>query len=98
MFRFFESLTQPYPKFANTQPPHGLVAFCRHYTRGMEGYLLVLSVLSALVAFFEAALFYMMGQLVDWLVDQDPHTLWQSRRQELLGFGFMVVVLYGLIG
>ena len=98
MFRFFESLTQPYPKFANTQPPHGLVAFCRHYTRGMEGYLLVLSVLSALVAFFEAALFYMMGQLVDWLVDQDPHTLWQSRRQELLGFGFMVVVLLpGLI-
>ncbi|MGD2006494.1 MAG: ABC transporter ATP-binding protein [Pseudomonadales bacterium] len=98
MFRFFESLTQPYPKFANTQPPHGLVAFCRHYTRGMEGYLLVLSVLSALVAFFEAALFYMMGQLVDWLVDQDPQTLWQSRRQELLGFGFMVVVLLpGLI-
>ena len=98
MFRFFESLTQPYPKFANTQPPHGLVAFCRHYTRGMEGYLLVLSVLSALVAFFEAALFYMMGQLVDWLVDQDPRTLWQSRRQELLGFGFMVVVLLpGLI-
>lgn len=98
MFRFFESLTQPYPKFANTQPPQGLVAFCRHYTRGMEGYLLVLSVLSALVAFFEAALFYMMGQLVDWLVDQDPQTLWQSRRQELLGFGFMVVVLLpGLI-
>ena len=98
MFRFFESLTQPYPKFANTQPPHGLVAFCRHYTRGMEGYLLVLSLLSALVAFFEAALFYMMGQLVDWLVDQDPQTLWQSRRQELLGFGFMVVVLLpGLI-
>ena len=98
MFRFFESLTQPYPKFVNTQPPHGLVAFCRHYTRGMEGYLLVLSVLSALVAFFEAALFYMMGQLVDWLVDQDPQTLWQSRRQELLGFGFMVVVLLpGLI-
>ena len=98
MFRFFESLTQPYPKFANTQPPHGLVAFCRHYTRGMEGYLLVLSLLSALVAFFEAALFYMMGQLVDWLVDQDPRTLWQSRRQELLGFGFMVVVLLpGLI-
>ena len=98
MFRFFESLTQPYPKYANTQPPHGLVAFCRHYTRGMEGYLLVLSVLSALVAFFEAALFYMMGQLVDWLVDQDPQTLWQSRQKELLGFGFMVVVLLpGLI-
>ena len=98
MFRFFESLTQPYPKYANTQPPHGLVAFCRHYTRGMEGYLLVLSVLSALVAFFEAALFYMMGQLVDWLVDQDPQTLWQTRQKELLGFGFMVVVLLpGLI-
>lgn len=98
MFGFFESLTQPYPKYANTQPPHGLVAFCRHYTRGMEGYLLVLSLLSALVAFFEAALFYMMGQLVDWLVDQDPQTLWQSRQKELLGFGFMVVVLLpGLI-
>ncbi len=93
MFRFFESLTQAFPAPEPTQPPKGLVAFCRYYTRGMEPYLLMLSGLSAVVAFFEAALFFMLGQLVDWLVDQDPATLFEQRRAELMGFAFFVVVV-----
>ena len=98
MFRFFESLTRPFPPSEPSQPPRGLVAFCRHYTHGMEGYLLTLSVLTSMVAMLEAGLFYMMGQLVDWLVDQDPATLWDNKRRELIGFGVLVVlVLPGLI-
>ena len=75
MFRFFESLTQPFPPEPPTQPPSGLYAFCRHYTQGMEPWLVLLSCLSAIVAFFEAGLFWMLGQLVDWLVEQNPDTL-----------------------
>ncbi len=93
MFGFFESLTRPFPTPEPVQPPRGLIAFCRHYTKGMEPYLLSLSVLTAIVAVLEAGLFYMMGQLVDWLVDQDPATLWVDKRSELIGFGVLVVVV-----
>ena len=98
MYRFFESLTQAFPASQPTQPPKGLVAFCRYYTRGMEPYLLMLSGLSAIVAFLEAALFFMMGQLVDWLVEQDPATLFATRQTELVGFAvFVVIILPALI-
>lgn len=93
MFRFFESLTQAFPAPDPEQPPKQLVAFCRYYTRGMEPYLLMLSCLSALVAVMEAGLFFMLGQLVDWLVEQDPATLFATRKAELIGFGVFVVVL-----
>ncbi len=93
MFRFFESLTQPFPPEPPTQPPSGLYAFCRHYTQGMEPWLVVLSCLSAIVAFFEAGLFWMLGQLVDWLVEQNPDTLIAERRTELLLFGAFVLIL-----
>ena len=93
MFRFFESLTQPFPPEPPTQPPSGLYAFCRHYTQGMEPWLVLLSCLSAIVAFFEAGLFWMLGQLVDWLVEQNPDTLIAERRTELLLFGAFVLIL-----
>ena len=93
MFRFFESLTQPFPPEPPTQPPKGLYAFCRHYTQGMEPWLILLSCLSAIVAFFEAGLFWMLGQLVDWLVEQNPDTLLAERRTELLLFGGFVLIL-----
>ena len=50
MLSFFERLTRPFPPEPPKQPPRGLWAFCRHYTRGMEKPLLVMSLLTTLVA------------------------------------------------
>ena len=47
MFTFFERLVNPYPPEPPTQPPRGLYAFCRYYTRGIEPYLALMAVLFA---------------------------------------------------
>ncbi|CAM5225758.1 multidrug ABC transporter ATP-binding protein [Alishewanella longhuensis] len=68
MLGFFERLTRPFPEHEPSQPPTGLLAFCCHYTKGMEWPLLIMSISSAILAVLEVSLFSFMGQLVDWLV------------------------------
>jgi ATP-binding cassette subfamily B multidrug efflux pump len=94
MFKFFESLAKPFPEGEPERPPHGLVAFCRFYTRGFEKPLILMSVLAAMVAMLEVILFGFMGQLVDWLVTKNPGTLWQDESATLITMG--VVVVFGI--
>jgi len=93
MFSFFERLTRPFPDEAPTQPPEGLVAFCRHYSRGMWRIIAVVSLLSAIIAALEVALFGFLGQLVDWFSAHDRDTFLQDEMWTLAGMGFVVLVL-----
>ncbi|WP_333608003.1 ABC transporter ATP-binding protein [Arsukibacterium sp.] len=97
MLRFFERLTQPFPASAPGQPPKGLFAFCRHYTKGMEGSLLLMSLSSALLAILEVSLFSFMGQLVDWLVANDPHNFFTDERATLIWMALVTLVLLPLM-
>ncbi|WP_409422822.1 ABC transporter ATP-binding protein [Pseudaeromonas sp. ZJS20] len=92
MFRFFEGLTRPFPDEEPSQPPAGLYRFCRHYTRGMEPYLLLMSLLSALIAVGEVVLFGFLGRLVDWLATQQPGTLLDSGGERLLWMGALLLI------
>ncbi|NVK39025.1 MAG: ABC transporter ATP-binding protein [Gammaproteobacteria bacterium] len=92
MFAFFEKLINPYPPEDPQQPPSTLWAFCRHYTQGMVMPLIAMAVLTAVLAVFEVYLFGFMGQLVDWLVEQNPETLWQQEGTKLFVLGFMLIV------
>ncbi len=92
MLQFFEKLTNPFPPGEPTQPPKGLYAFCRHYSKGMEIPLLVMALLTALLAMLEVSLFGFMGQLVDWLVQKDPATLWQTEQDTLIRMGLLTAV------
>jgi ATP-binding cassette subfamily B multidrug efflux pump len=92
MFSYFEKLINPYPPEDPQQPPNTLWAFCRHYTKGMAIPLIAMAVLTALVAIFEVYLFGFMGQLVDWLVDKDPQTLWREEGSTLYFISFMLLV------
>lgn len=92
MFSFFEKLINPYPPEDPQQPPNTLWAFCRHYTKGMAAPLIAMAVLTALVAIFEVYLFGFMGQLVDWLIDKDPQTLFQDEGPTLYFLGFMLLI------
>ena len=87
MLSWFERLIRPFPAEEPTQPPNTLYAFCRHYTRGMEVYLLLMSGLTALIAIAEVSLFGFLGQLVDWLVSHQPQTLIASEKGRLLWMG-----------
>ncbi len=92
MLQFFEKLTNPFPPQEPTQPPKGLYAFCRHYSKGMEIPLAVMAILTALLAMLEVSLFGFMGQLVDWLVQKDPATLWQTEQNTLIRMGLLTAV------
>ncbi len=93
LFSRFEHWTDPLPDIEPSPPPKGLYAFCRHYTKGFERPLILMSILTAILAMLEVSLFGFMGQLVDWLVDKDPQTLLQDEGLKLLGMTLLVLVL-----
>ncbi|EAT13819.1 ABC transporter ATP-binding protein [Bermanella marisrubri] len=97
MFSFFERLINPYPSQEPQQPPDTLWAFCRHYTKGMWVPLVIMTVLTACLAMFEVYLFGVLGDLVDWLVDKDPKTLFQDEGDRLVLIGLMLVVVMPLL-
>ncbi|WP_372625022.1 ABC transporter ATP-binding protein [Arsukibacterium sp.] len=97
MLRFFERLTKPFPAAEPGQPPRGLLAFCRHYTKGMERSLLFMSLSSAILAILEVSLFSFMGQLVDWLVANDPDNFFTDERATLIWMALVTLVLLPLM-
>lgn len=90
MFRFFEDLINPFPLETPQTPPKTLFAFCRHYTRGTEPYLVVMAILTAAIAVMEVSLFGFLGQLVDWLNIHTPENLFQNSGNKLI---FMASIL-----
>lgn len=93
MFSFFERIIAPFPPEEPTQPPSTLLAFCRHYTRGMGATLLLMSLTTTAMAIFEVQLFGFLGQLVDWLIAKDPETLWADERSTLIFWSVMLLFI-----
>ena len=93
MLSFFERIIKPFPAIEPSQPPKGILAFCRHYTKGMEASLILMSVSTALLAMLEVSLFSFMGQLVDWLVQNEPEALFSTERATLIKMAVVTVVL-----
>ncbi|MGB0205889.1 MAG: ABC transporter ATP-binding protein [Neptuniibacter sp.] len=98
MFSIFEKFVEAFPPQEPGQPPRGLLAFCRHYTKGSEWPLLVMSVLTATIAIFEVVLFGFMGQLVDWLASKDRTTFWEEESGTLMLMGLVPLVALPLLG
>ncbi|CCK77120.1 ABC transporter-related protein [Oleispira antarctica RB-8] len=92
MLSFFEKLIKPFPSEDPQQPPSGVFAFCRHYSRGIEIPLILMTVLTATLAMLEVSLFSFMGQLVDWLATKDRATLWQEEGDTLITMGAIVLI------
>jgi len=84
MFRIFENLVKPYPDLAPTPPPKGFFAFMWACTRGLRPYILAMTLLTATIGAFEALLFSMLGNVVDWLSKIAPANLWAEQRSNLL--------------
>ncbi|MGB0459237.1 MAG: ABC transporter ATP-binding protein [Porticoccaceae bacterium] len=74
MFGFFERRVDPFPEEAPKQPPKGIYQFCRYFTKGLEPWLIIMAILTALVAVAEASLFGVLGKVVDLLVASDPES------------------------
>ncbi|HSX52120.1 MAG TPA: ABC transporter ATP-binding protein [Cellvibrio sp.] len=92
MFRFFESLIKPFPPQEPTAPPKTLYAFCRHYSKGAEVYLIGMAIFTGLIAILEVSLFGFLGNLVDSLNKHTPASFWQSSRTELTWMAFILLI------
>ncbi|WP_240205787.1 ABC transporter ATP-binding protein [Vibrio sp. CyArs1] len=104
MFKRFENFTEAFPKQEPDQPPEGIFAFCRHYTRGFEKPLLLMALLSTTVAIIEVALFGFMGELVDWLTSSNPETFMDENGATLMWLALVIlfvmpalILVYSLI-
>ena len=96
MFGFFERLVDPFPKKAAQRPTDSVYQFCRHYSRGMEPWLLLMAFLTAITAISEALLFGILGQVVDWLSESNPETFIEQSGSTLIGMGIFMLILIPL--
>ena len=85
MMRFFERRVDPYPDAPPSVPPRGFIAFLWACTQGLRRYLLGMTLLSALIGVFEAALFALLGHIVDTLVALPREQLWSAGGTRLAG-------------
>ena len=94
MYRLFEKLLHPYPQANLPDLPRKFLPFVWACTAGMRGYLLLMMVLNAAIAAWDAWLLSILGKVVDWLSRNDPAQLWT---QESGTITFLLVFLFASI-
>ena len=92
MFQWFETRLNPYPPEEPGQPPEGLFAFCWYYTRTAAPFLVIMSVITALISVGEVYLFGFLGNIVDWLSASDPKGFIEREGSQLIWMGLFLVV------
>jgi ATP-binding cassette, subfamily B, multidrug efflux pump len=92
MFRFFEKLIDPFPREEPAQPPRRLLPFLLFFSKPVLPWLIVMSVLTALVSIAEVALFGFLGSLVDWLADADRSSFFAEHGARLVAIGVLIAV------
>ena len=90
MFKWFQNLANPFPEQLITTPSKSFWAFAWDCTQGLRPYLLGMTIFTGLIAAFEAALFAMMGKIVDWLSSVPKDLLWQNYTKQL---AFLAIAL-----
>jgi ATP-binding cassette subfamily B multidrug efflux pump len=83
-FSWFERRVHPYPEAVPGAAPRGFFAFLWAGTEGMRPFILGMMLLTATIGAFEALLFAMLGQVVDWLAEVEPARLWADEGGTLL--------------
>ena len=97
MFRFFESLINAYPEQPPKPPPAQFVRFLWEVSEGVRGYMLAVTLLTAAIGAFEAILFALIGELVDWLAKGPSERFWQEHAGALLGLAALLLGSISLV-
>ena len=87
MLSFFEKRVDPYPAGDPATPPQGFAAFLWSATQGMRPLILGMTLCTAAIGMFEALLFAMLGNVVDWLTQTPVDELWERQRTNMLLLG-----------
>ncbi len=93
MFRFFESLVDPYVPYRVTDtPPRTLFTFLWDYSQPFKGYYSLTALMSVIAAGVEIGLIYYLGRVVDLLGSGGPSEVWASYGLELvLAAAFLLI-------
>ncbi|NJM84606.1 MAG: ABC transporter ATP-binding protein [Tabrizicola sp.] len=98
MFRFFESLVDPYGPYEQTDvPPRRLWPFLRQFIRPFRGVFAVTALLSVIAAFADVALIWYVGRLVDLLATTGPEQVWAANGTEIILVALAVLILRPLL-
>ena len=84
MFKWFQNLATPFPEALIVTPSKKFWTFAWGCTQGLRPYLLGMTIFTGFIAAFEAALFAMMGKIVDWLSSVPKDLLWQNYASHLI--------------
>ncbi len=85
MFRFFETLVDPYCDYREEdRPPTKLWPFMARYTRPFRKVFWITALVTIVVAAIEIWLIAYIGRLVDVLASTDRATFWQNHGVEML--------------
>ncbi|MBA5775735.1 ABC transporter ATP-binding protein [Stappia sp. F7233] len=98
MFALFERLVDPFRSAGpEGPPPDTLMGFCWHYTKPVWPILAAVSVLAALVAIFEVMVFSFLGDLVNWLSEENRETFLTNNAGQLLWMAVVILVILPLL-
>ncbi len=95
IFTWFENRIETYPEEAPKTPKTGIIPFIWETTKGMRFYLILLTILVALVGIIEAVLFQFMGELVDWVAKLSPAELWAEKGGKITAM--FIIALLGIL-
>src|SRR5687768_12176511 len=90
IFRWFESLIDPFRPAPDTMPPSTVTGFYRHFIRQAWPVFAVLTVVGFLVAIVEVAMFDYLGRVIDLVNTTPSKDLFAQHGGELL---WMAVVM-----
>ena len=94
MFNWFESRLNPFPDGKPSTPPNGLLEFCWYYSSTVWPWLLLMSILTALISVGEIYLFSFLGNIIDWLSENGREQFLEREGHRLMWMG--VVIIFGL--
>lgn len=94
MFRFFETLVDPYgPYEQNDAPPRRLWPFLKEYILPFRRVFAVTGLLSVITAFADVALIWYVGRLVDLLAQGGPSAFWAGYGTEVTLVALAILIL-----
>ena len=97
MFKYFESLVDPYTDYTETDtPPTTLWPFLRDYSQPFKKVFILAGLMSLVVASIEVWLIYYMGRIVD-LMGTTPSEFWASHGVEVIAVAMFVLIARPLL-
>lgn len=91
VFRWFEARIDPYPSQTRIPSSRNVVQFIYSCTAGVRHYLVLLVLLTVGIGAYEAYLFKIIGELVDWMTHLTPETFLVEKQTQLITMLFVVV-------